>query len=664
MQRVKGRASVELRDEVWVDLFPWLDDYVSSKAAILEPLVSDVPDWWLSDSPRVTANEVDLEGVIDQLAEVFVTNHKALAFVDAFPRIDADLAVRALDLSVRSATVVQRLTSDSNVAALLKLTVADFFAVRGTSEQTVQELVRSFLTTAVLVDPTSGLELENEPLEAPAVAQLLDDLKALATWQRVRGRHDQPLIQVEIDDESPEVIQQVAARLTAITPLDLPDDDPKDAIDEIENLVSQLDDRELLVLHQRLMARTPVTLGELSTVLHLSKARTSGVEAALKNKLSDACGYGTAVGNLLASMRVEIQPVAALDRLLAKHPALAEGVPSLSVPLWLVLDRLDDYFEVTDQWAAAPDVNAARARTLALLEDIESPNGVASLDSAAELASMPHGELDRWLRWCGVPIVENSAVLRTKRLADFAVGALEAVGKPTTTEALAAIVDPGRQLSAIARVLHGDVRVSLDNDGLWSLGTPSGHLSASAGAETDTVKPERVRRLYRVESSWTYRITVSNDHLRGSSFAIPAGVAMAFGCVRGAVTELPSPLGVQMVRWTGPQATCGTIRRLLRGIASKAGDQVVLSWSPAEGFSVADLAVFDGEPLRAALAAIGHKTPEAVPESEMVRVLASAVGLDADAKPRRILSAYQGHDDHLVVSLLEKAWIRKTSADE
>jgi hypothetical protein len=457
--------------------------------------------------------------------------------------------------------------------------------------------------------------------------------------------------------------------LTAITPLDLPDNDPIDAVDEIENLVSQLGEREMLVLNERLMAPVPVTLGELSTKLHVSKARASGIEAALKSKLNSACGYGTAVGNMLASMRVEIQPVAALERLLAKHPVLAETVPSLHVPLWLVLDRLDDYFEVTDSWAAAPDVTAARGRTLALLEDIESPNGSALLDTAAALAAMPRGELERWLEWCEVPVIGDSAVIRTRRLVDFAIGALEALGVPTSAEELARVVDPGRQVSAINRMLHADARVALDDDGMWRVveWQLAGELAGNTPPlQADAKRPEQTRRLYRVGSSWRYRITVSNDHLRGSGFAIPAGVATAFGCQRGTVTELPSPLGVQMIRWTAAQPTCGTIRRFLREHACRTGDQVLLSWSPAEGFSVMKLAEPEPEAdtLRAALAIIGHQDPDSVPTAQLAGVLATAVGLDSDAKPRRILSTYQEHDDEAVVALLETAWIKKATIDD
>ena len=667
MHSVNERTAAQLRDEVWVQLFPWLDGYVSSEAALLEAMVANTPDWWLSDCPRVTAGEADLESIVEQLAEVFVNNHKSLLFGDAFPRLDADLPMRALDLGARPATVVQRLGPGVTVADLMKLTVADFFTIRGTSEQTVQDVVAALLTVAVLIDPGAGLEDFGEPLEAPAVAQMLDDLSALATWQRVRGRHDQPMLQVEIDDESPEAIQQVAARLTAITPLDLPDNDPVDAVDEIENLVGQLGEQELLVLDHRLMALTPVTLGELSTKLHVSKARASGIEAALKNKLNDACGYGTAVGNLLASMRVEIQPVAALERLLAKHPVLADVVPSLHVPLWLVLDRLDDYFEVTDNWAAAPDVTAARGRTFALLEDIESANGVASLETAATFAAMPRGELERWLRWCEVPIIGDSALLRTKRVGDFAVGALEALGVPTTTEALAAIVDPGRQESAISRLLQADGRVAIGDDVMWRFveWQPGGEPIQSAPRPSAHNKsPEKTRRLYRVGSSWRYRISVSKDHLRGSGFVIPAGVATAFGCTRGAVTELPSPLGVQMIRWTAAQPTCGTIRRFLRELACNTGDQVLLSYSPTDGFSVIEPPRVENDPLRAALAIIGHEHPDSVPEVEVVGLLATAVGLPPDAKPRRILSTFQEHDDDAAVSLLETAWLKRANAND
>ncbi|MFD1531910.1 hypothetical protein [Pseudonocardia aurantiaca] len=45
-------------------------------------------------------------------------------------------------------------------------------------------------------------------------------------------------------------------------------------------------------------------------------------------------------------------------------------------------------------------------------------------------------------------------------------------------------------------------------------------------------------------------------------------------------------------------------------------------------------------------------------EGDATPVLAVAAGLDADAKPRRILSAFRRRGDEEVVALIEEAWVR------
>src|SRR5207253_2283682 len=88
--------------------------------------------------------------------------------------------------------------------------------------------------------------------------------------------------------------------------------------------------------------------------------------------------------------------------------------------------------------------------------------------------------------------------------------------------------------------------------------------------------PEQTRRLYRSGNVWRYRTAVTAEHLRGSSFAVPAGLAVAAGCARGESVELESHLGVQAVRWSGAQPTFGTIRRFLRELSAVVGEDILL----------------------------------------------------------------------------------------
>ncbi|ORI21122.1 sigma factor-like helix-turn-helix DNA-binding protein [Rhodococcus sp. 1168] len=682
MLDLSSLAAEEVKDCGWVELFPWLDDYVSERASLLERLGTD--EWWLEDSPRTTAEGTSLEKLLKELSELFVAGHKSLALALAFPSLDPDLPVSALVLGARAATLVGRLTSGATVRDLLSLSVHDAFKIKGTSEGTVRELVDGLLGCAVLVEPSAGAAADVRVTTQPAVIQLVDDLAAFAYWRTVRGMSDRPLLTVSIDDEAPEQVQEVAARIAALTPLDLPAPRPNDAVDEIENLAEQLDDRESLILRERLMAAEKQTLGALAVKLNLSAGRVSQLESAVKARFNSFCGYGTAVGNLLASMRVEIQPVASLDRLLELHPTISSTVPSLGVPLWLVLDRLDDYFDVKDGWAAAPDVGAAKRRTLSLLEDLESDNGVVDLDEATVALSMDHGEFESWLQWCSVPVIGGHALLRTKRIADHAVGALEALGGPRSASELRELVDPGRTVEGVERCLSSDARARRDTDGQWHLVEWAAAVAVIEATvpeatfrkdESGAVRrrtqgraktPDSTRRLYRIGIGWRYRVVVTGDHLRGSGFSLPAGVATAVGCERGETVELASRLGEQAIRWTGAQPTIGSIRRFLAELPVKVGDSVYLDFAASREFDVAAAAAVpeDADPLRRALSLIGHSAPMSIAERHQIRVLADAIGMAGETRPRRLLGAYEAASEEAVVELLETAWMHASSTDE
>ncbi|WP_308256420.1 hypothetical protein [Rhodococcus sp. FH8] len=685
---VNSLPANELSQTLWVDLFPWLDDYVSDRAALLEPLAPS-PDWWFSEAPSFTVLEVDLEKVLSELASLYIAHHAAAVLRASFPLLGEDLPLEALSLDTRAVTALSRLTTDKAIGGLLMHTTAEIFGVRGTSEQTVHDIVLNLLVCAVMTTPLARVETAEEAVAPPAITALLDDLAQLAMWRRVRGQDSRPLVTVEIDDESPASIQEVAARISALTPNDLPDTDRTDAMDEIDNLFSQLDERESLVLRERIVARVPQRRGAIGAKLGVGSGRVGQIEADVKAKLNAACGFGTAVGNLLASLRVEIQPVASLDRLLDVHPSIAAEVPGYGVPLWLVLDRLDDYFEVTDGWAAAPGVAEAKKRTQTLLEDFESPNGVVALDDVAEVVSMSRGELEKWLAWCGVVVVAESALTRARRISDLAVGALEAVGSPKSVVELVDLLKSDRSERSIERALEADDRVALDGAvwrlHAWGSADSVGEEPVSSGEAEEasefniggdgivrrkrtrnTAKtPELTRRLYRSGSTWRYRLTVTSDHLRGSGFAVPAGVAVAAGCVRGETIELESHLGVQAVRWTGAQPTFGTIRRFLRELSAVEGEDVLLELWQDGTFRVVRPAIVhsDIDPLRQALAEVGNREPLRTAERHVVRILAEAVCLDGEDRPRKILRAYEDRGEDVVLDFLEAAWRRGEASE-
>lgn len=670
MFRFSEYDAADLRDDTWVDLFPWLDEYESADAVCLEDLVPEVSDWWIADSPQATAADIDLDRLVVGLAGLAVRRHRDLTFGELAPRLDPTIPVAGLRLDPRAETVVRRLGDRVLVQTLMSSSVGSLFALKGTSPDTVQEVAAGVLGASILRLPEDGV-LPDEETDGPVAAQLVEDLRVLARWRGLRGGLGSPLIAVDIEDDAPEQVQEVATRISAITGKDFATMVESNPVDELENLIEQLDERETLALTEFVMAAEPISMGQLSVRLHVSKSRAGGIVAKLKQDLAAACEFETTAGGLLASIRAEIRPVTLLDRLLDMQPVLRTEVPSLGVPLWLALDRLDDGFEVTGTWAVAPDLRAAKGRTVVMLEQFESDNAVVSVETAAATLRLSTDEVREWLRYCDIPVLDDNVLLSTRRLADHAAGILEVLG-PTQIGRLTDLLDTDRSESHVAQRLADDERFT-QASGQWGLAQPlgveadrepevAGHLVAvepSAAEENSiesTIVVRPTRRLYRIGDAWCFRLRVTSEHLRGSGFTVPVGVAQAWGCAQGSVRELPTRLGTQMVRWTRTTPTCGTIRRFLNDLSSQPGDMVFLTGGEGGGFDVVPCAEIDtADPIRGALALIGVADPQSIADTDVAPLLAAAIGLDPDIKPRRILSRYQSRDD-AVAALLEKAW--------
>ncbi|MGW0022241.1 hypothetical protein ACWDUD_28340 [Rhodococcus sp. NPDC003382] len=682
----------ELGERRWLDLMPWLDRYGSGRAAALSELAPG-DRWWEKQSPAETAASADVPAVCAALAHIYVTEHPDMPLSAGLAdRIDVPVA--ALDLSTAAATIVDRLPGVATTAALLDRSPSDLFAVRGAGPATVHEIVCAAMVLAILRDPGVLRAPEGAATgsNVPALDLLVSDLAELARWRTLRGQGDRPLLRVELEDGAPEEIQEVAARITALTARDLPLPGPHDPIAELGGYVAALPAPERENLRQRVLDDVPADPSAPSTF-----------------------PFGTAVGDLLAALRVHVRPVASLDRILALSPDLSRQVPGLDVPLGRVLNRLDDRFEVADGWVAVPNLPEAERQTRALLAEFESENGVVELAAVGALWNLPAGELTAWLRHCGLPVIDGRILTRQDSLADRAAQVLEILGDPMPAAALVTRMDTTHDTATVIGELADDERFAVSESGLWSLARwetdipgavrariarivdgagGSADAAALAAALTERFpiseaaarifadsgdfevvggrvrrrvrthvavrSPQRTRRLYRLGDVSRLRITATRDHLRGADFPVPSAVAGIVGCPPGGGLVLGSRLGTQVMRWSGATPQLGTIRRFLEDLGVEEDNEVFLEFHPDGHFDVVPLRTVadNAEPLRKALALVGHSTPEIVPEEGMAAALAAAIGLEDETRPRRVLSAYRARREIDLVALLEDAWVR------
>ncbi|MDQ7903518.1 hypothetical protein RB614_03195 [Phytohabitans sp. ZYX-F-186] len=707
-------------DAPWIQVLPWLSAYDPEAAPELSVAVPS-PDWWLTESPAVTTMAVDHDELCRRLARTFIVRHADLDFDAGFPTLPTRLPVAALRADASARTVFQRLQARA-VADLAPLSVQALYDIRGTGQGTVEEIVAALVSAAIVRPAAQGASVHDElaapnPPLPPAHVQLLEDLGKIAAWRHLRNSAGLPLLKITVEDAAPEPIQEAAQRVSFLTAADItPAIASPDPVLDLVAQLSQLDDVQMTLLRERLLARTPRASSELAGHLQLDNEQVHQLEIRTKSLLSDAFGFGTTIGNLLASLRVEIQPVAALQRLTDLHPELTRDVPGFDVPLWLVLDRLDDYFEVTDGWAAAPDVDAARDRTRTILDDLGTEHGVVHLVALQKATNMPAEELRSWLTYCRYPLANGQVLTRISSIADHAAGLIAAHGVALPLVDLHRQVCPGIHVNTLAEHLAGDERFVNTEASRWGLSSWQYDEEATIRRQIDLAldsglgqiaidalvqsiserfdvspgnvrayattgdyqivgglvqrqqratppprHPSETRRLYKPTEAWTYRLTVTRDHLRGSGFPVPAGVAGVVGCRPGDVVELDSPLGVQHIRWTGRQPSCGTIKRFLDSLNAQEGQVAFLEFPPNGGFNVRLSAQLPDRaaPLQRALALTGAE-PAQDPDAVTAQ-LAGSLGLPLDAKPRRILSTFQRRGDDDIAELLERAWTRASA---
>ncbi|MFU8870411.1 sigma factor-like helix-turn-helix DNA-binding protein [Micromonospora sp. SL4-19] len=712
-------------DAPWTRLLPWLAPYTPATARELTDLTPS-PDWWITESPAVTTMTAEHEALCRHLARLFVLRHSVAALGPSFPTVPRRLPLSTLATSSRVETAFQRLQVQT-VADLEPLTVRDLYDVRGTGHNTVEDAVTALVSAAIVRSgelsewedpgddrqPIGGAPQVQLP---PAQRQLLEDLAQLAGWRHIRRRGDEPLLKVVIEDGAPEEIQELALRLNSLTAADMASvNGSSDPVLEFTAFLSELDERQARIVRDRFLGRPPKKLAELASEFDVSRERVRQIETKVKDLLTARFHFGTTIGNLLASLRTEIQPIAALDRLITLHPDLARDVPGVNVPLWLVLDRLDDYFEVTDGWAAAPDVAAAREQTRILLEDFATEHGLVDLAAVTSATSMPKTELLAWLSWCGYVLHNNQILTRTSSLSDHAAGLLAATGEPLHIDELQRQMDRDNSIRSLANQLGDDERFVRTDRATWGLASwqleeytsirqQIGLELAAAGGEVEIGQlidsitsrfdvspssvrayagngdyeivqgvvrrreapaaprkaPSATRRLFKCDDDWwKFRVTITRDHLRGSGFPVPSGVASLVGCAQGEVVELESDLGPQSIRWTGLQPSSGTIKRFLDRLEVQEGQNIFLEFGPYGRFDVTLLDPVNPEdhPLEQAAALTGCDEGVGNPEDAQM-ALAMAVDLPVHAKPRQILSTYRQRGDDDIAGLLEQVWTR------
>ncbi|MCV7240426.1 sigma factor-like helix-turn-helix DNA-binding protein [Mycolicibacterium celeriflavum] len=542
-------------------------------------------------------------------------------------------------------------------------------------------------------------------------SSVVDALSVIAEWFATVGTPGQALLSTELAVGAPPAVLKARQHLETLRADDVLGEDQLalDAAALFDAALRQLDSRAIQVLRHRLFADDPFTLDELGRQHNVTRERIRQIEGKARGEMLSSISGEGALATVAEAARTLIGTIRPLDELLSFMPALGRLVESVGHPAWRVLDRLDDAYEIEDGWCVVPTMTAARVMTQTQLQERADKYGVVRLE---DLMLVETAEPDRrpeftasWLSHCGY-IIEGAFVLtRTQSIGDYAAAILSLTGTPMSSKDILdrfvfersvtslrntmalddrfervdrdrwALTEWGMDTYAGIRSLIREMvtrnggRVDLDNlveniTGRYSVSANSVIAYASsppfeqrdgvvrlAGEGQEVRKtPGRTRRLFRQHDAWAYRIRVSKDHLRGSGSVAPKAIATILGLQFGETRQLESPLGPQVVAWTGTQPSFGTIRRFLLDGDIAAGTDAFLVLHDDGSFSFSPCRDMTGEPLTDVLSLIG--TPGTTDREDARSALARAVGMDDTAPIVSVIAAYRERGDGDVADLL------------
>ncbi|PPA41780.1 hypothetical protein BF14_020040 [Streptomyces griseus] len=543
------------------------------------------------------------------------------------------------------------------------------------------------------------------------VSTLIDDLSQTATWYATIGLPGRSLLGAPLAHGVPEEITKARQRLEALTADDILVDGEADldVAGLFDEALRALDHRAAQVLSARLFADDAITLDQLGKEYGVTRERVRQIEGKARSAMLGFLRDGGLLELVAETTRTLIGTLRPLDDLLTLTPALGKTVELAGKPAWRVLDRLDDTYEIEDGWCVAPTMTAVRAITQTVLQEKADKYGVVRLDSVDLIETSQPERLPEltasWLTHCGYIIEGDFVFTRTQSVGDYGAAVLSVAASPLSAQEIVDRFIIERSAGSLRNAMSQDDRFERVDRDRWALsewgmdayaGVRSlirervacggGHVNLNdlieyitgkysvmassvvayassppfetrdgivrlAGADRESRKsPERTRRLFRHEDAWAYRVRVTKDHLRGSGSVAPMAIASIVGLQSGQTRQLESPLGPQVISWTSPQPSFGTIRRFLMDSDIAADTDAFLILGDDGSFAFELTRELTGDALADALSLIG--APSTVENAKAREALAKAIGLPSESPLTSIIGGYRERGDSDIADLL------------
>lgn len=646
--------------------------------------------------PTALPGSTDSDLQNDEIASLWIKHYPTEHLRKISPVLAQDIVI---DLSGSSANRAGALWAD-RFDPMLDATVEDLRDLPGVGVKRLERMVEAVILAAIDAEAQNFAAADDyishfsDPYDAEPISEQesvlpVEEIDILRGWLALDGKRDLP-------EEMKRAVPNVEKRFAH-----------GDAMDALFTYCAgELgaacgdDERKRAIVSSRYLGNS--TLDEIGQVFGVSRERVRQLESQLKSDFNAPSTLSAAVAKKLADA---VLP-------LSRYESMLESFPELAHPAEPFHGTFEQYFlmwnlwSTEGEWLLAPGfADSSRAAITGCADE----NNVARLADAVQALGVDKEQFIHWLpNLSGVLLLPDGEhlVIATNHQ-DRAVGVLSLKGEPMGTEEIIDALGIDVNPRSLSNQLAVDDRVSRVGFNLYALtawdmeefssinswimhrieasetgsvaldqliaDAPTFNVSESsvrayaAGSDFEVVDgmvslssgsgeiidddPQDYRDLYWHDRAWELLLTVTSDHVRGSGFQVPRGVAGIYQVPVGGEVPVPSRLGEQFVRVNKlKQPSMSTIRRFLLELDAKEGDRVWLRYSPDEfDVRLAPPAVFNEEPaddtdaidLPHLLDYMGFNPDLATDPTEALHVINAALGLEPDVARRRTVAMFR-----------------------
>ncbi|WP_181032930.1 sigma factor-like helix-turn-helix DNA-binding protein [Clavibacter michiganensis] len=475
-----------------------------------------------------------------------------------------------------------------------------------------------------------------------ASSRLLEAVELLAAWATATGTADMPLLPAssrQDRDGVPVEVREARVWLHGVTADAWLDGRDRVSIsDRLHFHLGSLEDRERTILLARIDSPSKRTLEALGLEHGVTRERIRQIEARVMRSMRSWLHDDADLAFAAAGVRHRMGPLAHRDSL-STISGLGDLLDGTTVTALQFLDAMDDGFSGdASGWYGVPSLAAARDTTGLLFADLSGPHGESwheDVEAAMRSwAGLSDTDLEAWLDLEGyVRILDIWVGPERRSIPDRVAAVLSEAGVPSSLEDLHGALGGQRSLGSVRNALAADARFQRVGRDRWGLAEWGGdaytgikeaiatavraggggvllddisrdlppRLAVSANsvrtfasgwpfevrggvvgfAEKRAVTrkdPYLTRRLYLLDETVALRLTVTNEHLRGSGMPVSAGTARALGISPGDVRTWPGGSWDMTLSWSHAQPHLSSIRLALVAIDAALGDDVMITW--------------------------------------------------------------------------------------